>query len=61
MQSSIYHGPVSRNTLPNTPMHTSIFLTVSHGDSAAHILPHHEQLQQALVGHQKPPEVLSGF
>lgn len=61
MQSSVHCGPVSRNTVPNTPMHTSILLTVSRGDSAAHILPHHEQPQQALVGHQKPPEVLSGF
>lgn len=61
MQSSVHCGPVSRNTVPNTPMHTSVLLTVSRGDSAAHILPHHEQLQQALVGHQKPPEVLSGF
>lgn len=40
---------------------TGNFLTVSHVDSVAHILPHHEQLQPALVGHQKPPEVLSGF
>lgn len=41
--------------------HQVVQSLVSHGDSAAHILPHHEQLQQALVGHQKPPEVLSGF